>query len=236
MKGHSKTATVFHYLETGALMLRHLLRINRIMYHHHVVNLGDEETVKRIYEKQKQDSFKGDWIRLIKQDFAFMGIEMNEDEIRKTSKEIYRKKIKTLVKKAAFQELLEEKNKLSKIRDIDYDFYEIQPYLKSNEFTHEERILLYALRSRMHPAKLNYRKMHSDDLQCSYGCNAYEDQRHLFQECSILGSKDQEDIYDFIFKDTGKQKQAAFKFIQIERRRIDINIKEPYENPKPGGT
>jgi hypothetical protein len=97
VKGHSKTATVFHYLETGALMLRHLLRINRIMYHHHVVNLGDEETVKRIYEKQKQDSFKGDWIRLIKQDFAFMGIEMNEDEIRKTSKEIYRKKIKTLV-------------------------------------------------------------------------------------------------------------------------------------------
>jgi hypothetical protein len=29
VKGHSKTATVFHYLETGALMLRHILRINR---------------------------------------------------------------------------------------------------------------------------------------------------------------------------------------------------------------
>ena len=61
--------------------------------------------------------------------------------------------------------------------------------------------------------------MHSDNLECSYGCKAYEDQRHLFQKCSILGSKDQEDIYDFIFKDTGKQKQAAIKFIQIERRR-----------------
>ena len=54
-----------------------------------------------------------------------------------------------------------------------------------------------------------FRKMHSNDLECSYGCHANEDQCHMFQECSTLGSKDREDIYDFIFKDTGIQKQAA---------------------------
>ena len=60
-------------------MLRHILRINRLMYHHYIVNLGEEETVKNIYEKQKQDSFKGD---------AFMGIDINEDEMKNTPKEI----------------------------------------------------------------------------------------------------------------------------------------------------
>ena len=200
------------------------------MYHHHIVNLGEEETVKKIYEKQKQDSFKGDWFQLIKQDFAFMGIDMNEDEMKKTPKEIYRKKIKTLVNKAAFQELLEEKKKLSKIKNINYDSYDIQPYLKSNVFTSEERNLLYALRSRMHPAKLNFKKMHSNNLYCSYGCLANEDQRHLFQECSRLDSKDKEDVYDFLFQNTGRQKKAVSAFIQIERRRKEINSAEDLLN------
>ena len=71
-----------------------------------------------------------------------------------------------------------------------------------------------------------FRKMHSNDLECSYGCHANKDQRHLFQECSMLGSKDREGIYYFIFKDKGKQKQAAIKCIQIERRRKEINSAE----------
>ena len=46
-KGHSKTPTVFHHLETGTLMLRHMLARNRIMYHHHIVNSDDSETIKK---------------------------------------------------------------------------------------------------------------------------------------------------------------------------------------------
>ena len=36
------------------------------MYHYHTVNLGDEETVKKVYEKQKKACLKGDWEQLIK--------------------------------------------------------------------------------------------------------------------------------------------------------------------------
>ena len=32
--------------------------------------------------KQKEDLIKGDWIELLLKDFAFIGIDMNEDEIR----------------------------------------------------------------------------------------------------------------------------------------------------------
>ena len=81
------------------------------MYHHHVVNLGDEETVKRIYEKQKQDCFKKDWIRLRKQDFAFMGIDMNVDKIRKTPKEIYKKKDQNFGEKISISRIVRRSNK-----------------------------------------------------------------------------------------------------------------------------
>ena len=95
-------------------MLRHIIRINRLMYHHHIINLGEEETVGKIYEKQKRGSFKGDWINLIRSDFEFMGIDINEEDIRKTSKDTYRRKIKYLVRKAAFKELLKKRTKYPK--------------------------------------------------------------------------------------------------------------------------
>ena len=60
VKGHSKTPVVFHHLEYGTLMLRHILMINRIMYHHHILRRGEEETIQRIYFKQKEDTLKGD--------------------------------------------------------------------------------------------------------------------------------------------------------------------------------
>ena len=59
VEGHSKTATCFHYLKTGSLMLRQLISINRVMYHHHILSLDKEETVRKIYEKQKNGHFKG---------------------------------------------------------------------------------------------------------------------------------------------------------------------------------
>ena len=224
VNGHSKTPSVFHYLETGSLMLRHILRINRLMYHYHIVNLADEDTVKKIYEKQKTECLKGDWVQLIKEDFAFIGLDMNEDEIKNSPSEIYRKKIKGLVRKAAFRELLEKKNQLSKIRDLKYETFEIQPYLKSKDFNSSERNLLYSLRSRMHPAKTNFRKMHSNNLECSQGCPIQEDQCHIFSGCDKLNSDKNTNIYEHIFEDIDKQKEVICAFLHIEERRKELNL------------
>ena len=87
-----------------------------------------------------------------------MGIDINEEDIKKTPQDTYRKKIKYLVRKAAFKELLEKKNEISKIKNIEYESYDMQLYLKSNSFNCAERNLLYSLRSRMHPAKNNFRR------------------------------------------------------------------------------
>ena len=39
VNGHSKCPVIFFHLETGTLKLRHLLVINRLMYHHHILTL-----------------------------------------------------------------------------------------------------------------------------------------------------------------------------------------------------
>jgi hypothetical protein len=99
---HSKAAIEFLHLESGTLKLRHILSMNRLMYHHHILSLDDCETVKKIYLKQKETISKGDWYYLLLQDFKFIGIDMNEKEIKEMSKEEYKKRIKKLVEHAAF--------------------------------------------------------------------------------------------------------------------------------------
>merc|ERR1712127_37525 len=130
------------------------------MYHHQILSNDSSETIKKIYMKQKDNNVKGDWYRLHMKDFEFIGITMDESEILSTSKELYKKKIKALVRKAAFQYFTEQKVKHTKVRNIEYSSLSIQPYLTSKLFSTSERSLLYNLRSNCHPAKYNFKKMH----------------------------------------------------------------------------
>ena len=113
---------------------------------------------------------------------------------------------------------LEEKNGHTKIKNINYNEYKIQPYLENNLFTNEERNLLYALRSKCHPAKQNFKKMNRDNLLCSFGCLEIEDQNHLFNKCVRLGST-QTQPYENIFNEVVQQKQTIQTFLKIEHKR-----------------
>ena len=89
--GHSKCGTEFHHLETGTLKIRHILTYLRIMYHHHILSRNESETIKKVYLKQKEEYLKGDWFQLLQKDFQFIGIEMNEDDIKSMSTTNYKK-------------------------------------------------------------------------------------------------------------------------------------------------
>ena len=71
----------------------------------------------------------------------------------------------------------------------------------------------------MYAAKINFRKLHSLNLKCIHGCNKDEDQRHIFEECEILKSNNHIKLYDYIFQDIVKQRQAISAFILTEERR-----------------
>jgi hypothetical protein len=156
--GQSRCPSEFNYLETGSLKLRHILTYRRLLYHHEILSRGEDETISKIYMKQKEDITKGDWIELLFKDFAFIGIDMNEDEIRSTPKSEYKKKIKVLVKKAAFKYFMELKLTHRKLDFVNYDKLQIQPYLVNSNLNNNEKSLLYCLRSHCHKAKYNLRK------------------------------------------------------------------------------
>ena len=62
----------------------------RIMYHHHILTRDKEETIYKIYDKQKEETVKGDWLDLLKSDFDFIKKEIDENEISSTPKSLYK--------------------------------------------------------------------------------------------------------------------------------------------------
>ena len=215
---HSKGALEFLHLESGTLKLRHILTINRMMYHHHILNLDENETVKKIYNKQKKKTSKGDWYDLLLKDFKFIDKDLNEKEIKEMSKEDYKKTIKELVEKAAMKYFLEEKKSHSKLEEVFYDKLQLQPYLTDRRFSTEERKLLVLLRSRCFSAKTNFKKLWKENLECSLGCSSNEDQRHIFTQCIWLPPSP-EIIYENIYKETNEQKETIEVFLKKETHR-----------------
>jgi hypothetical protein len=210
---HSKTAVESLHLESGTLKLRHVLTMNRMMYHHHILSLNEEETVKKIYNKQKETVKKGDWYDLLMKDFKFVGKEINEKEITVMSKQQYKKIVQDLVEKAALKYLLAEKESHSKLAELNYKKLTVQPYLIERRFSKEERKLLVLLRSRCFNAKDNFKKLWQGQLQCRLGCLDNEDQHHIFTQCIWLNPST-DIVYENIFKAANEQKEVIEVFIQ----------------------
>ena len=116
VSGHSKSPLEFVYLETGSLKLRCILTQNRLMFHHHLLGLDENETLKKIYVKQKKETTKGDWFQLLKEDFTFIEEVMDENKIKLYSKEEYKRIVKKLVRRAAFQYLIKERIVILKLK------------------------------------------------------------------------------------------------------------------------
>ena len=92
--------------------------------------------------KHNVNSCKGDWISLIRNDFSFIEVDINEDWISSTGKEEYIKYIKKKVKTAAFKEYCELKRKCkSKLKEAEYSEFSIQPYLISNRLSLPEKTI-----------------------------------------------------------------------------------------------
>ena len=89
---HAKTPSEILYLETATIPLRYIIMIRRILYFQTIVTRNDEELVKRIFDAQMADPVKGDWVNMLKEDFQYLGEEINENEAKTTARYEFKKK------------------------------------------------------------------------------------------------------------------------------------------------
>ena len=78
---HSKTATEYLHLETATLKIRYILAARRIMYLRYILEKDENETLKKVYVAQKEDSKKGDFIQLVRSDLLMIGLNISDQKI-----------------------------------------------------------------------------------------------------------------------------------------------------------
>ena len=155
--------------------------IERLMYHHHIINRDNEEIIKKIFRKQeespcKDDSYKNRlWIH--------GGTDKSKLYIS-TSKEDYSKYIKDKAQGKAFKSYPQLKGQSKKkMKDLQFDKLTIQNYLVSDQFSLVEKYFLSSLGSMCYPAEMNFWKLHKGNLKSSLKCDKVETQLHIFQAC-----------------------------------------------------
>ena len=103
------TPTAAYYLETGATKIRYLLRGRRVMYLWNILQHSDEEMLRKVYNVQKLFPVKDDWIHIVKEDLEILGISFDEEKIKSTKKEAFKKQVNTKIREASHSSLLEDK-------------------------------------------------------------------------------------------------------------------------------
>ena len=146
--------------------------------------------------------------------------DMNDDKVKNTGKEEYRKIVKAKIQISSFKYLLKEKEKSKKkLAYVKYSSLDMQPYIKSKQFSIKEKNLLFSLRSGCHPAKLNFKKMNKGNLMCSLKCENEESQTHIFESCKPILDKlgvRSTPSFSKMFGTQNEQKQAITVFVAME--------------------
>ena len=147
------------------------------------------------------------------------------------------------MKKGSFKKLVDEKiqlvsatylinlkDKHSKSEQLKYST-EIQPYLKNDELSIEDKKLMFRLKNRLIDVKINYRKKYKDNLQCRL-CNSSEESQPHLVVCPelMIDNKLREAFenycYDDIFSNDEKKQTHLIRSWKILLNNWRIKLKK----------
>ena len=119
-----------------------------MVYFQTLITREDGELTKKVYETQKINPSKGDWIEHLKEDFQFIDENIDEKVAKEMTKLQYKTMIKKKIRQKVFENLKTVQQSHSKVKDIIYSTFKMQDYMNNHILTNHEISLIFALRSR----------------------------------------------------------------------------------------
>lgn len=176
------------YLETGAIELKHVIAVRRLVYLQTILKKHDSEIIKKIYMAQKKSPCTGDWVLLVEEDKIKYNIENSDEQIAEMSEYVYKKYIKKQVRQFALTELKEIQEEHIKVKHIQFDsLNHPQEYLSGNLFNNRLSSLLFNLRCQsVKGVKANFNNLYEGNTQCQFKCLNKEDSQEHMLTCHEL--------------------------------------------------
>ena len=189
----AKTSKVFRYLELGLIPVRFVLKQKRLKFLKYILNEDTESMLKQVYDQQKKESRKGDFVFQVKQDMKEMDINMDDNEIKELSIRKWKKLVNEKTKEAALRYLVSENRQKEKTKHIKFKTLKLSEYLRTNKNTNISNII-FSLRSGGLDIK-TWNKWKYDDNLCVMCENKEENMDHLM-ECLEYG-----ETKDFVWRE-----------------------------------
>ena len=144
---HSKAPNEMLYLETGVIPICHVVAVRRLCYLKNILNRPDYEIIKQVYEAQRKEPCKGDWITLINDDMTKYDIKLSDEAIKDMTDIDYKKLIKRKVREKSFNELENIKRNHDKVNTIKFGQSDDgESYLTCDLFNNKQISTLFNLR------------------------------------------------------------------------------------------
>ena len=96
---------------------------------------------------KRKKTVRGDWVKMLEEDYETLQIELYDCEIRSKSKSENEIHIKNKIQQHVFRNLKQMQSEHSKIHDMCYQTFKTQDYMKTHILNNHEVSLLFALRS-----------------------------------------------------------------------------------------
>ena len=162
--------------------IRHVVAIRRLCYLKTILDRPEDEILKQVYEAQRKNPCKGDWINLIQEDMENYNINLSDETIKDMNKIDYKKFIKNKVKEKSFGELDIVKRSHDKVRTINFNPTNAgESYLTCGLFNNKQISTLFNLRCQtLKKIENNFHKMFNGDNACPLKCpNKINSQEHM---------------------------------------------------------
>ena len=99
---HSKTPIELLYLETGTIPIRFILMSRRLNFLYYILHEEESSLIYQFLETQSKNPSKSDWVKTVNDDLKYLEIQLNFEDIKKTSKTTFKQLVKEKVKTKAF--------------------------------------------------------------------------------------------------------------------------------------
>ena len=179
------TSNAIKYLELGILPIRFEIMKRKLSFLQYILLEDENSMIRKVLKATQEDSTKNDFVQTCEKYLKVLDIRLSFDQIEKMSKPVFKKLLKEKARLAAFNYLIVEKSKQSKIVDIKYEKLEMQEYLLCGDRNVNVSRIIFKARSKTLDIKSQKKWKYVDQL-CS-GCLINGESGEEMLRCKSFG-------------------------------------------------
>ena len=208
----SNTSNVFKYLELGVYPLRFEIMKRTVIFLQYILQQDEKSMMFKVFKAICENPLKNDFVKNCEKYLERLDINVSFQEISEMSKYKFKRLVKKKTEESAFQYLVGEKNKQSKIAHLQYKSLNMQDYLVEGNKRTDIAKLIFRARGSNLDIKTQKKWKYEDNL--CVGCSQNVETIEEILVCPSLGDENRKISFNYLFGDSSSDMIEVAKEIQ----------------------